>query len=57
MTQTDLDAGITEELVDILNLMFTSGMLSCHKRIWLDRDQDDIYVELLILTSISMKSE
>ena len=56
MTGTDADPEMAAAMMEILNLMFSSGLLSNRKRIWLDGDQDTIYVELLILTSLSMKS-
>ena len=56
MTGTDADPAMAAAMTEILNLMFSSGLLSNRKRIWLDGDQDTIYVELLILTSLSMKS-
>jgi len=54
LTQSDSNTKSSADAFDILNLLFTSGALS-NKPIWLDKDQDDIYVEMLILTSLTMR--
>ena len=54
LTQTDSNPEMAGEALDTLNLLFSSGALST-KQIWLDRDVDDIYVEMLIVTSLSMR--
>ena len=56
LTQSDSNPEAATDAIEILNLLFTSGALS-NKPIWLDRDVDDIYVEMLIITSLSMRSK
>ena len=53
---TETDADKRAEIVDSLNLLLTSGAVA-NEEIWLDRDQDDIYVDILILTTLTMKSK
>ena len=53
---TETDADKRAETVDSLNLLLTSGAVA-NEEIWLDRDQDDIYVDMLILTTLTMKSK
>jgi len=52
LTETDPDK--RAETVDSLNLLLTSGAVA-NEEIWLDRDQDDIYIDMLILTTLTMK--